>query len=47
MDKPMPAVLYHGSPEALSLLEPRPARGVGPMTDQQHRVELSFGRQFV
>ena len=34
----MPAVLYHGSPERVERLEPRPARGVGPKHDMPAAV---------
>lgn len=33
-----PAVLFHGSPVRLTRLEPRPARGTGPATDQLHAI---------
>ena len=33
-----PRYLYHGSPEKLDRIEPRPARGVGPEKDRLHAV---------
>src|SRR5512139_3591968 len=36
-----PSVLYHGSAQLLSVLQPRPARGVGPAHDQLDAVYAS------
>ena len=33
MKIPKPAYLYHGSPEDMDRIEPRPARGMGPEKD--------------
>ena len=40
----MPSVLYHGSPNRLDRLEPRPARGVGPQHDTLTAVYATDSR---
>ena len=38
MKIPKPTHLYHGSPEDIDRIEPRPARGVGPEKDRLNAV---------
>ena len=38
MKIPKPTYLYHGSPEDVDRIEPRPARGVGPEKDRLNAV---------
>ena len=38
MKIPKPAYLYHGSPEDMDRIEPRPARGMGPEKDRLNAV---------
>ncbi len=44
MQTDRPAFLYHGSPEKLDRLEPRPARGVGPERDMLTAVYATHDR---
>ena len=39
-------ILYHGSPVALALLEPRPVRGVGPERDRLTAIYATDLRDF-
>lgn len=41
-----PLHLYHGSPALVAILEPRPARGVGPEQDRPRAVYATHERVF-
>lgn len=41
-----PPHLYHGSPALVAILEPRPARGVGPEQDRLRAVYATHERNF-